>query len=243
MAKLGFTGTDLIFEGERGFLYAFAGGKKGSELVHRLSAPYDLHIEFKPYSCARPIHNAIDCALDIRSQHHPSITAIQSIVVRRHPDWSEYHRNTMPQTYHEAQVSLPYSVAIALIEGNALLGQYTDRKVLDKTVHRLMSNTRIETDARLPRGVSCHMTIKLKSGETFVSQIDYPKGSIENPMSDDELRIKFESLAIPIVGTARASRIVDTVMRIEQCNNVGDLMRLTTPTFGVSQRQKSRRQH
>src|SRR5512146_1656983 len=103
---------------------------------------------------------------------------IQSIVVRRHPDWSEYHRNAMPRTYHEAQVSLPYSVAIALIEGNALLGQYTDRKVLDKTVHHLMSNTRIETDARLPWEVSCHMTIKLKSEEIYVSQVDYPKGSI-----------------------------------------------------------------
>jgi 2-methylcitrate dehydratase PrpD len=239
MAKLGFTGADSIFEGERGFLCAFAGGKNGSELIHRLGAPYDLRIEFKPYSCARPIHNAIDCALDIRNRHAPRIEAIQSIVVRRHPDWSEYHRNAMPRTYHEAQVSLPYSVAIALIEGNALLGQYTDRKVLDKTVRRLMSNIRIQTDARLPRGVSCYMTIKLKSGKNYSSQIDDPKGSIENPMSDEELRGKFEALAVPVVGVVRASRIADMVMRIERCSNIGDLMRLTVPSSRKSQKKKS----
>jgi len=229
MAKLGFTGADTIFEGERGFLHAFAGGRIGSELTDRLDAPYDLRVEFKPYSCARPIHNAIDCALEIRRKHAPGVEAIEGIVVRRHPDWSEYHRNAMPRTYHEAQVSLPYSVAVAFLEGNALLGQYTDRKLKDPAIRRLMEVTSIETDASLPRGVSCRMTVRLASGEVYAAQVDYPKGSTENPMSDDELKVKFDSLAVPVVGAARASRIADTVLRIERCVNVGELMQLTAP--------------
>lgn len=227
MAKLGFTGADTIFEGERGFLFAFAGRKDGAALVRDLGAPYELRIEFKPYSCARPIHNAIDCALEIRRKHAPAVGEIRSIVVRRHPDWARYHQNTAPRTYHEAQVSLPYSVAIALVEGNALLGQYTDRKLGNAEVRRLMNITRIETDDGLPRGVSCHTTITMASGEAYVSQVDYPKGSIENPMSDDELRAKFESLAAPVVGSLRCAQITDAVARIERCANVGGLMRLT----------------
>ena len=243
MAKLGFTGADTIFEGERGFLHAFAGGKKGSEISRRLGAAYELRIEFKPYSCARPIHNAIDCALEIRREHAPRIGAIECIVVKRHPDWSEYHRNATPRTYHEAQVSLPYSVAVAFVEGKALLAQYTDRKLKDPSIRRLMAVTRIETDASLPRGVSCHMTVKLASGEVHTAQVDYPKGSIENPMSDDELRVKFDNLAIPVVGAMRASRIADMVMRIERCNDVGELMRLTAPSARGSQASRSARQH
>lgn len=227
MAKLGFTGADTIFEGERGFLRAFAGRENGAALVRNLARPYELKIEFKPYSCARPIHNAIDCALDIRRNHAPKLRDIRSIVVKRHPDWSEYHRNTAPRTYHEAQVSLPYSVAIALIEGNALLAQYTDRKLKLPEVRRLMDLTRIETDASLPRGVSCHTTMTMTSGEKYVSQVDYPKGSIENPMSDEELRGKFESLAVPVVGRSRAAQIADTAMSVERCANVGDLLKLT----------------
>jgi 2-methylcitrate dehydratase PrpD len=233
MAKLGFTGADTIFEGERGFLRAFAGGGKGSGLTRQLGTPYELRIEFKPYSCARPIHNAIDCALEIRRKRAPAMEAIAGIVVRRHPDWSEYHRNTAPRTYHEAQVSLPYSVAVAFLEGNALLAQYTDRKLKDPAVRRLMEMTRIETDASLPRGVSCHMTVRLASGETCTSQVDYPKGSLENPMSDEELKAKFDSLAVPVVGAARASRIADAVLRIECCGNVGELMRLTSRAGGA----------
>jgi 2-methylcitrate dehydratase PrpD len=230
MAELGFTGADTIFEGERGFLRAFSGRADGSALVRDLGAPYDLRIEFKPYSCARPIHNAIDCALEIRRSHSPDVEAIESIVVARHPDWSEYHRNGAPRTYHEAQVSLPYSVAIAFVEGNALLAQYTDEKLSMPSVRRLMDLTRIETDAALPRGVSCRMTVRLASGEERVAQVDYPKGSIQNPMSDDELKAKFRLLAIPVVGARRASRIVGVVMDIERCGDVGELMRLTAPS-------------
>ena len=241
MARLGFTGADTIFEGERGFLRAFAGRKDGAELVRDLGDPYELKIEFKPYSCARPIHNAIDCALEIRRQHAPDLGKIRSIVVRRHPDWADYHQNTAPRTYHEAQVSLPYSVAIALVEGNALLAQYTDRKLGNAQVRRLMDLTRIETDDSLPRGVSCHTTITMASGETYVSQVDYPKGSIENPMSDDELRAKFESLAVPVVGTLRAARIADAAMAIERCANVGELLKLTAAPARKPASKRSRR--
>jgi 2-methylcitrate dehydratase PrpD len=228
MAKLGFTGADTIFEGERGFLRAFAGREHaGAEIVRDLGKPFELRIEFKPYSCARPIHNAIDCALEIRKKHAPALGAIRSILVKRHPDWSLYHRNTAPRTYHEAQVSLPYSVAIALIEGKALLAQFTNSKLGNKEVRRLMDLTRIETDASLPRGVSCHTTMTMTSGETYVSQVDFPKGSIENPMSDNELRAKFDSLAEPVLGAARCAQIAAAVMQIERCADVGELMRLT----------------
>ncbi|HWI13169.1 MAG TPA: MmgE/PrpD family protein [Burkholderiales bacterium] len=238
MAHLGFTGADTIFEGERGFLRAFAGRSDGKALVRDLDAPYELKIEFKPYSCARPIHNAIDCALDIRSRHAPAPGDIRSIVVRRHPDWAEYHQNTSPRTYHEAQVSLPYSLAIALIEGGALLAQYTDRKLRHPDVRRLMALTRIESDASLPRGVSCHTTVTMKTGDTYVSQVDYSKGSIENPMSDDELRGKFDSLAAPVVGRARAAQIAETAMRIERCADVGALLRLTAASAARSRAKR-----
>jgi 2-methylcitrate dehydratase PrpD len=241
MAKLGFTGADTIFEGERGFLRAFADRRDDTSLVKDLADPYELLIEFKPYSCARPIHNAIDCALEIRGRDKPKLTDIRSIVVKRHPDWAHYHQNTAPRTYHEGQVSLPYSVAIALIEGKALLAQYTDRKLKDPAVRRLMDVTRIEVDASLPRGVSCHTTMTMANGAEYVSQVDYPKGSIENAMSDDELRAKFESLAAPVLGASRAAAICELVQNIEGCGNVAELMRLTSKTKSRSTSARGRK--
>jgi len=226
MAQLGFTGADTIFEGERGFLKTFSDATQPGALGEGLKSPYELLIEFKPYSCARPIHNAIDCALDLRGQG-VGVDAIETIHFDRHPDWARYHQNKAPRTYHEAQVSLPFSVAVALIEGKALLKQYSDRNIRNPKVKRLMAVTSISEDASLPRGVSCRMTATLRDGRTLEAQVDYPKGSIRNPMSEAEMRAKFDSLAGPVIGARRAATIAEQVMDLEKVRDVSELMKLT----------------
>jgi len=227
MAQLGFTGAATIFEGERGFLAAFTDKNDPSQLTADYDKPYQLDIEFKPYSCARPIHNAIDCALNIRREHAPDLKKIKSIQMARHPDWAHYHLNKRPQTYHEAQVSLPYSVAVALLDGQALFAQYNNARLGEAEILRLTDLVNITVDDTLPRGVSCLMTMVMEDGSQYVSQVDYPKGSIQNSMNDIELRAKFDSLVTPVLGAARAVEIADMIQSIESCANVGELMKLT----------------
>ncbi len=228
MAGLGFTGAATIFEGERGFLRTFTDRHDAAQLVADLDQPYLLEIEFKPYSCARPIHNAIDCALDIRRRHAPALESIRSIEMARHPDWAHYHQNKRPKTYHEAQVSLPYAVAVALTDGQALFPQFNDARLGEAMLLRLSDAVEIITDPTLPRGVSCRMTMIMADGTRHVSQVDYPKGSIQNPMDDGELRAKFDSLVEPVLGAPRAKEIAARIASIEDCTNVAELMALTT---------------
>jgi len=46
-------------------------------------------------------------------------------------------------------------------------------------------------------------------------------------MSDDELRAKFDSLAVPVVGAPRAAQIAELAGTVEKCGDIGQLMRLT----------------
>jgi 2-methylcitrate dehydratase PrpD len=46
----------------------------------------------------------------------------------------------------------------------------------------------------------------MKDGAKYVSQVDYPKGSIQNSMSDEELLAKFNSLVIPVLGESAQVR-------------------------------------
>jgi 2-methylcitrate dehydratase PrpD len=210
------------------------------QLTAALGDPYPLEIEFKPHSCARPIHNAIDCALAIRSRDNPDPAQILEIEIARHPDWAHYHQNKAPKTYHEAQVSLPFSVAVAFKEGQALLQQYTDRKLKDPLVQRLMNLTQIGVDATLPRGVSCRMTVAMSNGRKLTSQVDYPKGSIQNPMSDAEIRTKFDSLATPVIGAARAAQLAELVDDLEKCSDIVGLMRLTAVRKNLATARRAR---
>lgn len=224
IAQLGFTGAATIFDGERGFLNAFTDEQFPEQLTAGLTSPYQLDIEFKPYSCARPIHNAIDCALEIRRKHSPKLDQIKHIKMARHPDWAHYHQNANPSTYHEAQVSLPYSVAVALKDGQALFPQYNNARFKEADLMRVSNLMEFVVDDKLPRGVSCLMTLTMQDGQSFSSQVDYPKGSIQNPMSESELRTKFDSLVIPVLGEERAKKIADMVANIEACSDINQLM-------------------
>jgi 2-methylcitrate dehydratase PrpD len=229
MAKHGFTGAASIFDGERGFCRAFSDECDMGALTRDLGSDYPIHIEYKAYSCARPIHNAIDCALAVRAHLTEPVSAIRSMTMRRHPAWAHYHLNTRPRTYHEAQVSLPYSVAVALIEGAALFPQYQDDKLADPEIRRLSDLLTIVADDSLPRGVSCHLVAETSGGARLESQIDHPKGSIAYPMTEAEMRAKVHLLGDPVLGSGQVSRMIAAIDGVKDLESIGELTRLTAP--------------
>ena len=233
MAKLGFTGAATIFGGERGFLRAFTDKSDIGQLTAELGKDYPVYMEYKAYSCARPIHNAIDCALNIRKQLKEPVANVSAITMQRHPAWAHYHLNTRPKTYHEAQVSLPYSTAVALLEGNALLPQYQDEKLNDPEILRLSQMIKVVPDDSLPRGVSCLMTLKTKGGAELKSQVDHPRGSIENPMSAEDMSNKAHMLGDDIVGRTAMDALIERVSNVEKLASVSEVMQLTVPTAPV----------
>ena len=126
-------------------------------------------------------------------------------------------------------MSLPYSVAVALVDGQALFPQYNNARLKETEIVRLTQMVQIEPDASLPRGVSCKMTMTMEDGRTYTSQVDYPKGSIQNPMSDEELRAKFDLLTRPVIGESKARQLADGLWSIESCKNLNALMALSQP--------------
>ena len=229
MAKAGFTGTATIFEGERGFCRAFADEQDFEALTRGLGTDYPVHIEYKAYSCARPIHNAIDCALAVRRELTEPVSAITRMTMRRHPAWAHYHLNTRPRTYHEAQVSLPFSVAVGLIEGAAMFPQYQNDKLGDPAILGLMDMLVVVADDSLPRGVSCHLTVETAGGAKLEAQIDHPKGSIANPMTEDEMRAKIHILAGPVIGAGQTDQLMAAVGDVERLPAIAPLLQLCVP--------------
>jgi 2-methylcitrate dehydratase PrpD len=226
LARRGYTGADTIFEGERGVLKAFTGGGDPRALVDRLGTEYPVRIEYKAYACARPIHNAVDCALELRRQVAGRLAEIRELTIYRHPAWAHYHQIRSPRSHHEAQVSLNHAVAVALVEGAAFLDQFQEEFIALPEVQRLSRMLQFEADPGLSRGVSCNLRVKLDSGESFEAQVDYPKGSLQNPMTPEDHWRKFLSLAGTRFPTSRLDAIRDAVAHLEDVAGIGELTAL-----------------
>jgi 2-methylcitrate dehydratase PrpD len=227
LAQRGFTGAETILEGKHGFLQAYSDQYERGKLLDGLGTEFPIFIEYKPYACARPIHNAIDCALQLRRDHAINPSQVNKIVVNRHPEWASFHWNKKPNSYHEAQLSLPYGVAVALVEGKAFLSEYSQEKLRDPLVQRLCERVEIQSVDGFPRGVSCKMEILTVDGEKYVSQqVDYPKGSLQNPMSIEERRAKFNSLSAELLSEQRRRAVEESISKVEKMKDISELMSL-----------------
>ena len=135
MAQLGFTGTDTIFEGERGFLKAFSDERTPQALSDGLEATLPSSTSNSSrirargrsttrstarWRCARQ-DRARRCEGDRGDRLRRGIRTGRTTI-----------RTRRPQTYHEAQVSLPFSVAVAMIEGKALLEAITATAISER---------------------------------------------------------------------------------------------------------------
>lgn len=226
LAHKGYTGADTIFDGVRGILRAFAGQEDSSALVDGLGTKFDIGIEYKRYACARPIHNAVDCAMELRPNVIDDINSIKEITILRHPSWANYHQIASPKSIHEAQVSLNHAVAVALVDGDAFLEQFEEKWINHPMVQKLSSMLQFSVDPELPRGVSCRLRIVLENGEEYEAQVDYPRGSIQNPMSREDHWTKFKKLAGTRLKEDRLVQIRNMVENLESLPSINDLTEL-----------------
>jgi 2-methylcitrate dehydratase PrpD len=212
MAREGATGPLDIFDADRGFgrmigtdrwLPDAAADGLGSKW-------YVDGLGFKPYPCCRHAHAVIDAALAAHAEIGASTDAIERIVVAG-PVWvhSAPFDNPSPETMHDAQYSLPFALAVALLGARPGLSWFEPS--IYSRVHVRALAARVETEAQpAPRA---RVTITA-GGRSVTVNVDAPKGSPAAPMLPDELLTKFEDLVAPFVDRSGAARLYEMVVRL-----------------------------
>jgi 2-methylcitrate dehydratase len=135
-----------------------------------------------------------------------------------------------PESRETADHSLPYCLAIGLIEGDVGPDQFQKEQWKDPKVLELMSKIKISVDTELdklypPARPAC-LEIRSKKGPSFRARVDYPKGDPQNPMTDEEVQAKFRKLANRLMGKCQIDRIIEVVNRIEKIDDIGEITKL-----------------
>ena len=220
LAQKGFTGADTIFEGKRGICRAYSDTCDWNQLENPKQGDYVFEIELKPYACARPIHSCIDAANDLRRQLAEagrSIDEVERVDVYRHPWWADYHTNQEPKTYHDAQTSMCFSVALAMAVGGNFFSDYlTAVEDHNEQVFELTKKVFSVCDEQFPNSTGCWALATMKDGSTFKAVATYPKGSVENPMTPEDRRNKFIRLSGFKFSEEQIERLADYIDHLEE---------------------------
>jgi 2-methylcitrate dehydratase PrpD len=235
LARDGFTAATNILEARRGFFNAMAGGYDESKISGRLGAPYFMKepgISIKPYPSGSLSHPAQDLILDLVRQHDLRADDIERIDVGTNSNVPNALIYPMPKTALEGKFSIPFCMAIAVLERKAGIAQFEDRKVRDKKVIELMKRVNLYVDDELEKlgydQVRSRIRIALKKGRTIEGRYDVARGHPEKPMSWAELGDKFRDCAALVLPDRNAEDVVNLTARVEEMKSLTPLIRALT---------------
>ncbi len=233
LAKRGFTSAKGILEAKRGLFNAMAGGFDDSKITGRLGHPYfmqDPGISIKPYPSGSLSHPAQDLILDMVNDNDIQPDDIEAIDVGTNSNVPNALIYPMPVTALEGKFSIPFCMAIGVLERKAGIAQFTDRKVREPKVVEMMKRVTLYVDDEMEAlgydQVRSRILIKLKDGRLIEGRADVAKGHPLKPMNWHELGEKFRDCARLVLPRPNIDRAIEMVGRVERERNLAPLIRL-----------------
>ncbi len=241
MAERGITGERSSLEGREGMggLYnVYIRGDYNPEiLTDGLGKQYlGVDIGDKPYPCCGFSHPFIDAALSLRKNHKINLDDIKEIVAlggrSGYGLCQPLEIKQAPRTIVDAQFSLPYTVATALVRGKVTLEDFTDENIKRENILEVARKVTGKLDDSLTRhGVSPGgVTIVMNDGTEYSEFVEDFLGSVGNPMTFDNCAEKFRECALFALNPLppeKIERIIDLIRNLEKLDDGTEPIKLT----------------
>src|SRR5262249_44632096 len=139
-------------------------------------------------------HTPISAVLDIiktQDLHPGQLDKVQIRSLARAADILSDPSKYDPHTKETADHSLPYVIAVAIVERQVTPAQFELNKIMDPTIRAQLKKVEVVADPEIekvfPALQRVVVTITTTDGRTFTSQLDFPKGDPRNPLTDQEI--------------------------------------------------------
>ncbi len=133
-----------------------------------------------------------------------------------------------PGTTEEAQYSLAWPVAAALVDGEVGPEQVLGARLDDPRIRTLASRVEAvvssDLEARFPAEALCEVEIVMHDGTAYRSGVCAARGDPADPLTDAELREKFRALATPVIGPNGAGQVERAVEALDQAPDLSGLL-------------------
>ena len=244
LARAGASGPPRVLEGRFGL---FASHLQDPALVRNFSRVVDgigtrwdsRNASFKPFPSAHVLHPYIDLVLRLRARHgiRPAdVVSIDCPVAEFNVSivCEPVAEKCAPATEAHGRVCLQFTLAEALARGELGRSAYSDAVRHDPEILALATRVTYHVDPAFPppgqfKGA---VRVTLQDGRVFDEVEEYNRGSAQNPMTDAELRAKFDDNASGVLSSDARARLVDAVARTETLDDAGSLVGLAVSSGG-----------
>jgi len=241
LASRGITGPLEVFEGNKGFMETIAGrfeidwSREDLERVRQtILKRYNAEIHSQP---------TLEGVLELKREpgfrvEDVARVEIETFDVAYHIiGGGEEGDKTEIRTKEEADHSLPYMVAVAMLDGQVMPEQYRPERIVSPDVQTLLRKVIVrpseQYSRRFPEQMPCKITIVLRDGRALVKEKDAYEGFHTRPVPWEAAVGKFERLGVAHADAALLREIVDATAALERIE-VADLMRLLSTVHAAA---------
>jgi 2-methylcitrate dehydratase PrpD len=228
LAANGFTASAKAIEAPRGFAQVVSPKYDWNEITGELGSRFEISFNtYKPFACGIVIHPSIDAATQLRAR---GVKAgdVERVELRVHPLVLELTGKKEPQTGLQGKFSVYHGFAAGLIFGRAGEGEYDDDIVRRADVVALRRKVVATVDDSIDEAAA-DVTVVLEDGRREHVFVEHAIGSLERPMTDKDLEMKFHSLADPVIGKSQADALIAACWNLGAAKNVRTLVEKARP--------------
>lgn len=233
LARAGITGPLEVFEGNKGFMEAIAGRFEidwATEDLERVT-----RVILKKYNAEIHSQSAINGVLELKKEHSFAGVDVERVeidtfdVAHRIIGGGEEGDKTVVHTKEQADHSLQYMVAVAILDGTLMPEQYCPERIRREDVQSLLRRVTIRVSPafsrRFPNEMPCRLAVHLRNGQVLMREQNDYEGFHTRPMTWQTVVDKFERLSSDFATAALQRQIVDAVADLDTIQ-VSDLTSL-----------------
>ena len=235
LAAKGLTANTGALESPIGFFALLSRDSDIERVAARLGREWSL-VEpgmcIKRHPCCYGTHHAVDAMLALRAEHCLGPNAVRKIEVLVAAGGMAALIHDRPSTGLQGKFSLPYALAAALTDGELTLDSFSDAAVSRAAVRALLEHVECREAEGTPVGGDdpryAELTLHLLNGRTLTRRVDYPRGSPEVPLTQEELDRKFLDCAAVALdqGSARTALArLHTFERLRTLHELTEVLR------------------
>jgi 2-methylcitrate dehydratase PrpD len=222
LAAEGFVSATHLYELEKGLLDAFIQDRA----VEVPALDFESHWEllangFKPFASCRSTHPSAQAARTLADR--VAGKKIAKVHAKVHPNALVTAGKLSPRTPLEGKFSVPFCIALGLRGYRVVASDFNDASMRDASVMQVVPVVQVEAiPGQAPH--SAYLDVVLENGERLHAKTDIVMGHPDNPMSWDDLRVKFEGLVEPMLGARTTAEFYAAARDFGQPGSLRKLM-------------------